>query len=195
MSTRHLHCLDDQAALAEASRIRAATAARWCEHATWFGLDCATPESNQRQHSGFDVGFLALFRYARGQDVPPFIVRAFLADLLNLMFAGLASGAIALPKWDKMADRPWAYAWRLAELRLCAEDPQEMNADELAHLLGVDPHHLPPSAPTQLAALGRSKRLAPQQVAEIAAALIQRANANEPDSSSALSDLDQKLGE
>ena len=132
---RPLHCLDDAAARAEACRLAATAHARWAKHATWFGF--TEPDAQPPlEDSPFAVGMLALFRYARGEAVPPFIVRSVLDDLLELLFGGLASPALGLPPWRRMGDRPWALAWRAAELRLLVESEEPVEASVLAHLLG-----------------------------------------------------------
>ena len=78
-----------------------------------------------------------MFRYARGEDVPAFVVRDFIDELLKLMFGGLASPSFALPPFRRMQDKPWAIAWRAAELRLATEGGEDIDIPQLAHLLGV----------------------------------------------------------
>ncbi len=128
--------LSDQAAIAEANRLIAVTAARFTAHARWMGLAYEGKEVVDAQ-SGFVVGMTALFRYARGESVPSPIVETFLDELLTLMFAGLGSGALALPSFQRMQDRPWAIAWRLAELRLFLERGEGMDRKQFAHLVGT----------------------------------------------------------
>ncbi|MDX9719440.1 MAG: hypothetical protein RBU37_01740 [Myxococcota bacterium] len=141
-STRHLLSFDDQAARAEATRLAQVVRQRWLKHADWLGLRAGEADPVDDGPCPFELGMLAMFRYARGDNVPPFIVRSFIDELLELMFAGLASGALALPSWQKMEDRPWAAAWRAAELRLLLESEDAPELQQLAYLLGVKPHTL-----------------------------------------------------
>ena len=69
-------------------------------------------------------------------------VRDYLDSLLDLLFAGIASGVWALPPFEKMGDRPWAHAWRRAEIRMALETGEPMPVGQMAHLLGVTPDAL-----------------------------------------------------
>ena len=129
--------LDDNAALTECRRILFIISARRRVENKWFGQESEPSDIPLNEDSAFVSGMLAMFRYARGEDVPPAIVQDFRDVLLNLMFTGLASGALALPSFRRMADRSWAIAWRLAEIRLALEGHETTDVSQLAHLLGV----------------------------------------------------------
>lgn len=129
--------LSDSSAHAEARRLALVIMARREGLDAWLGIPRLEPQPQPSQESGFQAGMLALFRYARGEAVPAFIVRDFLDDLLKLMFCGLASPSMAVPSFERMGDRPWAHAWRLAELRLVCEEKQDVDTASLAHLLAV----------------------------------------------------------
>ena len=129
--------LSDNSAHAEAKRLSLVIMARRDELDAWIGIPRLEPQPQPSQESCFHAGMLALFRYARGEAVPSFIVRDFLDDLLKLMFCGLASPSMAVPSFERMGDRPWAHAWRMAELRLVREEKQDVDTPTLAHLLGV----------------------------------------------------------
>ncbi len=135
---RPLTSLDDNAARLEGRRVATVALARWRQNADWLGYPHTQSAPVNDGPSPFENGMLALFRYARGEDVPEVIVASFIDELLTLMFAGLASGALALPGFDKMRDRPWAVAWRAAELRLNASAHEPVSWSQLAHLLGAD---------------------------------------------------------
>ncbi len=127
--------LSDQSAIAEAKRLLLTISAQRRVQNQWFGIEqCANIEFEE--NSGWCMGMLALFRYARGDAVPPFIVQDFIDGLLKLMFCGLATNTMALPPFKRMQDKPWAIAWRLAELRLAIEGAIEMDVSQIAHLLG-----------------------------------------------------------
>lgn len=127
--------LCDQSAIAEAKRLLLTISAQRRVQNQWFGIEeCANIEFEE--NSGWCMGMLALFRYARGEAVPPFIVQDFIDELLKLMFCGLATNTMALPPFKRMQDKPWAIAWRLAELRLAMEGEIEMDVSQIAHLLG-----------------------------------------------------------
>jgi len=121
--------------MAECRRLAQVIWARQRDYAQWLGHD--EPARTFDENCGFVSGMLAMFRYARGESVPPFVVRDFIDELLNLMFCGLASNTLALPPFSRMRDKPWASAWRLAELRLAIEAGETMNISQLAHLLGM----------------------------------------------------------
>ncbi len=128
--------LSDTAAKAECKRLLIAVSSQRSLQNRWFSQNSSgTIEFDE--NSAFVMGMNALFRYARGEAVPPAIVMDFLDDLLKLMFCGLANNTMALPPFKRMSDRPWAIAWRLAELRLAFEGHESMDASQLAHLLGV----------------------------------------------------------
>lgn len=130
--------LSDKAAEVEARRLLTVIMARRHQMNHWLGIDGFEPIAYD-ENSGLAMGMLALFRYARGENVPPPLVASFLDELLTLMFSGLASGAMALPAFNKMQDRPWALAWRAAELRLAVEAGNELETEQFAHLLGISP--------------------------------------------------------
>lgn len=130
--------LSDKAAVVEAQRILTVIMARRHQVNRWLGIDGFEPIAYD-ENSGLAMGMLALFRYARGENVPPPLVQSFLDELLTLMFTGLASGAMALPPFNKMQDRPWALAWRIAELRLAIENGMDLDTEQFAHLMGVSP--------------------------------------------------------
>ena len=134
--------ISDNSANAEAKRLSLVIMARRDELDAWIGIPRIEPQPQPSPDSGFTAGMLALFRYARGEAVPSFIVRDFLDDLLKLMFCGLASPSMAVPSFSRMGDRPWAHAWRLAELRLIREEKQDVDPPTLAHLLGISPAEL-----------------------------------------------------
>ncbi|MBQ1266605.1 MAG: hypothetical protein IIY06_07540 [Proteobacteria bacterium] len=129
--------LSDSSAKAEAKRLSLIIMARRDTLDAWIGIPRVEPQPMPAEDSGFHAGMLALFRYARGEAVPAFIVRDFLDDLLKLMFCGLASPSMAVPSFSRMGDRPWAHAWRLAELRLVREEKRDVDSATLAHLLGI----------------------------------------------------------
>lgn len=127
--------LSDVAALAEAKRLLLILSAQRRHQNMLFGCsDNGTIEFEA--DSGWSMGMTALFRYARGESVPVFIVQDFLDELLKIMFCGLATNAMALPPFKRMADKPWAVAWRLCELRQAFEGEIDMDVSQLAHLLG-----------------------------------------------------------
>ncbi len=133
-----LNELTDASARAEALRIYNIIIARHRQEMSWLGQ---TPmeKQNLSEDSAFMNGMLALFRHARGEAVPAPIVMDFTADLLKLMFCGLANNTMALPPFKRMEDKPWAIAWRLSELRLGLEGEIEMDVPQLSHLLGESP--------------------------------------------------------
>lgn len=141
----------DAAADAESRRLLMVIGAQRRVQNTWFGIENTGTVAFQ-EDAAFVVGMRALFRYARGVDVPYVMVRDFLDDLLNLMFCGLASNNLALPPFRRMADKPWALAWRAAELRMALEGHEVMDVPQLAHLLGIRPEELS----TQILAQGLS---------------------------------------
>ena len=106
--------LTDLCAQAECRRLLLIVNARRRQEAQWFGHDSVSLFEYD-ENSAFVCGMVSLFRYARGEAVPPVLVESFLDTFLNMMFCGLASGVLALPSFKKMEDRPWAMAWRLAE--------------------------------------------------------------------------------
>ena len=130
--------LSDEAALAEAKRIIMVSKARWRQMADSFGIAEPLQGPDEfKEDCPFARSLLAIFRYARNVDVPEFIVRSAIDELLTLMFAGLANGVMALPAFDKMADKPWAMAWRIAELRLIYNSPDPTDTATFAHLMGI----------------------------------------------------------
>ena len=133
--TNRLNDLTDTAAIAECRRLAQVIWARERDYDQWLGQTETQHEFDE--NCGFVSGMLAMFRYARGEAVPPFIVRDFINELLNLMFCGLASNMLALPGFNRMQDKPWAIAWRTAELRLALETDEPMEISQLAHLLGM----------------------------------------------------------
>ena len=137
----HLNELTDEAAIAECRRLLFVISARKRELAQWFGDDDAHTIAFE-ENSAFAMGMISMFRYARVMDIPPFVVRDFIDELLKLMFGGLASGSFALPPFRRMTDKPWAIAWRVAELRLAAEGGEDIDIPQLAHLLGTKPAEL-----------------------------------------------------
>ena len=128
--------LTDLCAQAECRRLLLIVNARRRQEAQWFGHDSVSLFEYD-ENSAFVCGMVSLFRYARGEAVPPVLVESFLDTFLNMMFCGLASGVLALPSFKKMEDRPWAMAWRLAEIRLALEGMRPVDTHQLAHLLGV----------------------------------------------------------
>ncbi|MFA5625479.1 MAG: hypothetical protein WC966_10575 [Bradymonadales bacterium] len=130
--------LSDKAAEIEARRLLTIIIARRHQMNRWLGID-AFEHIVYDENSGLAMGMLALFRYARGENVPAPLVQSFLDELLALMFTGLASGVMALPPFNRMQDRPWALAWRVAELRLAIEQKIHIESKQFAHLLGVSP--------------------------------------------------------
>ena len=132
----------DTAALAESKRLSLVILARRTKLDDWTGLERETITPKPSENSGFTTGMLTLFRYARGEDVPATLVRSFLDDLLELMFCGLASPEMALPSFSKMGDRPWAHAWRAAEIRLVVDEQEPVETPTLAHLLCIPSHTL-----------------------------------------------------
>lgn len=138
--TDHLDELTDIAAVAEARRLAQVLWARQKQHAQWLGQE--EPIHVFDENCGFVMGMLSMFRYARGEQVPSFLVRDYMDELLNLMFCGLASNVLALPSFSRMQDRPWALAWRRAEIRLIIEDAEPVEVSRLAHLLGISSHEL-----------------------------------------------------
>ena len=161
MEVRNLSSLDDNAALAECQRLRKVVVARWQQHATWFGLEAVDP-AQATEFSGFELGMLALFRYARGEAVPPPLVESFIDELLTLLFAGIASGVLAIPPWHRMEDRPWAHALRLAELRLCLIKGEAVERKTLCALLGLSADELAEFLGERL-----SESLSPQQLVRL----------------------------
>ena len=137
MTTRNplLNQLSDDAAKAECKRLLLIVSAQNQILAQWFGQNDPAQYAFNEQ-SAFCMGMLSMFRYARGEDVPPPLVLDFIDELLKLMFCGLATDQMALPPFKRMMDKPWANAWRLAELRLALEGHQIMDIPTLAHLLG-----------------------------------------------------------
>ena len=135
-SSEKLKDLTDAAALSEGKRLIKIALARRSDLARWFGIDESLPLECD-ENSAFLMGILALFRYARGQEVPPTLVRSFLDQFLVMMFTGLARGAMALPPFHRMGDRPWAHAWRAAEIRLAVEEDEALEISEFAHLMGM----------------------------------------------------------
>jgi len=129
--------LSDTAALAEAKRLSLVIMARRDKLDTWIGVPAQSPAPKPDENSGFTIGMLALFRYARGENVPDSIVRVFIDDLLELLFCGLASPSMALPSFRRMEDRPWAHAWRAAEIRLILASHEDTDTGTLAHLLKI----------------------------------------------------------
>lgn len=129
--------LSDIAADSECRRLLTVVQARRRRDNAWFNHD--EPPIEYDDNSAFVVGMRSLFRYARGESIPAFVVRDYLEQLLDLLFAGIASGALALPSFKKMGDRPWAHAWRRAEIRMALEDDVPMSVSQMAHLLGVPP--------------------------------------------------------
>ena len=125
----------DEAAMAECRRLSQVIWSRQREHARWLGQD-ESPHIFD-ENCAFVTGMTAMFRYARGEEVPAFIVKSFIDELLVLMFCGLASNHLALPGFNRMQDKPWATAWRMAELRLMLEGEEEIEKGTLAHLLGI----------------------------------------------------------
>lgn len=134
MRTYGLNTLTDAVALAESRRLILVVGARQREWNRWFHFEDGTTAFDP--NSGFVMGMLAMFRYARGEAVPSFFVHDFIDSFLKLMFCGLANNTMALPPMRRMADKPWAHAWRLAELRLAVEGEERMDISQLAHLLG-----------------------------------------------------------
>lgn len=132
-----LRDLSDTAALAEAKRLSLVILARRDKLDAWIGVPLQIPTPKPNEDSGFTIGMLAMFRYARGEDVPAPIVRTFIDDLLELLFCGLASPSMALPGFRRMEDRPWAHAWRAAEIRLICAEKEDTDAGTLAHLLKI----------------------------------------------------------
>ena len=133
-----LNDLNDEAARAECRRLILVMNARRRRENAWFGCDDRQPLTFD-ENSAFVTGMCALFRYARGNAIPSFVVKNFLDEFLTLMFAGVASGVLALPKFEKMADKPWALAWRTAELRMALEQDEnaQIPISDAAHLLGT----------------------------------------------------------
>lgn len=133
-----LNELSDEAARAECRRLILVLNARRRKENAWFGCDDG-PQLSFDENSAFVTGMCALFRYARGNAIPAFVVQNFLDEFLTLMFAGVASGVLALPKFEKMADKPWALAWRAAELRMTLERDEnaQIALSDAAHLLGT----------------------------------------------------------
>ena len=134
--TERLRDLTDESARMEARRLVTVVVARRRMLDSWFGV--TSPEVVEYcEDSGFAAGMLALFRYARGEAVPGVLVEDFLGDFLTLMFCGVASGAMALPSFRRMGDRPWALAWRAAELRLALASGEDLDVTQFAHLMCV----------------------------------------------------------
>ena len=129
--------LSDAAAFEECRRILKIVSAQRRLHAQWFGEDAVPGEIACNEDSAFAQGMLAMFRYARGMAIPAVIVQDFRDELLRMMFCGLASGTLALPPFRRMADKPWAMAWRLAEIRLALEGHETTDLSQLAHLLAM----------------------------------------------------------
>lgn len=126
----------DMAADAECRRLLMVLGAQRRVQNAWFGCE-SVGTIEFKADAAFTGGMRALFRYARGEAVPYVIVRDFLDDLLNLMFCGLGSNHLALPPFSRMADKPWALAWRVAELRMAWEGHETMDVPQMAHLLGI----------------------------------------------------------
>ncbi len=135
MTTCSNQDLTDVAAKAECRRLLLVISAQRRIHNQWFGED-EPAQINLKEDSAFCFGMISMFRYARGEDVPAFVVQDFIDELLKLMFCGLATDQMALAPFKRMQDRPWAVAWRLAELRLAMEGYGELDVPGLAHLLG-----------------------------------------------------------
>lgn len=130
-----LNKLTDENAIAECRRLLLVIQADRNVQNDWFG---APPQSLPfDENSAFARGMTAMFRYARGEAVPPIIVKDFIDTFLSLMFCGHASNSLALPPFKRMHDKPWAAAWRLAELRLAFETDDPVEIPQLAHLLGI----------------------------------------------------------
>lgn len=129
--------LNDDMAYAECRRLLLILSAQRRVQSQWFGEESSPADIPFNKDSAFVSGMLALFRYARGEQVPPVIVQDFRDELLKIMFSGLASGAFALPPFRRMADKSWAMAWRLAEIRLAFEGYESTDVSQLAHLLGI----------------------------------------------------------
>ena len=138
--TDHLDELTDVAAVAEARRLAQVLWARQKQHSQWLGQE--EPIHVFDENCGFVMGMLSMFRYARGEQVPSFLVRDYMDELLNLMFCGLASNVLALPSFNRMQDKPWALAWRRAEIRLIIEAAEPVEVSRLAHLLGLPANDL-----------------------------------------------------
>lgn len=128
--------LSDNAAIAECRRLLLVVSAQRRVHDDWFGHENAGPIEIE-ENSAFCMGMLALFRYARGQNVPASLVQSFRDDLLKILFCGLASNTMAIPSYRRMSDRPWAHALRLAEMRLAFSGTETIDWNRLAHLLDV----------------------------------------------------------
>lgn len=129
--------LKDDMAYAECRRLLMVLSAQRRILSQWLGETTAPADIPLNEDSAFVSGMLAMFRYARGEQVPTVIVQDFRDELLKVMFSGLASGAFALPPFQRMADKPWAVAWRLAEIRLAFEGYESTDVSQLAHLLGI----------------------------------------------------------
>lgn len=130
--------LSDLAAQRECKRLLQIMTAQRRSQNHWLNKEDPKPLIFD-ENSAFANGMRSLFRYARGEFVPPPIVMDFIDELLKLMFCGLASNTMALPPFERMSDRPWAIAWRFAELRLGIEGHETLDISQLAHLLGVPP--------------------------------------------------------
>lgn len=135
-----LNELTDETAHAECRRLLLVIQADRAVQNAWLG---APPQALPfSEDSAFVQGMTAMFRYARGEAVPPILVRDFIDTFLNLMFCGHASNTLALPPFRRMHDKPWAQAWRLAELRLAFETDDPVDVPQLAHLLGISQSEL-----------------------------------------------------
>ena len=93
--------LSDIAAESECRRLLMVVNARRKRDNAWFNYDESPIVYDD--DSAFVVGMKSLFRYARGESIPPFVVRDYLSQLLDLLFAGIASGALALPALGRWA--------------------------------------------------------------------------------------------
>ena len=166
--------LDDNTAIEECKRLLAIISARRRLDSSWYGEETPTQEIPFNPNSGFVSGMLAMYRYARGESAPAVVVQDFRNDLLRLMFGGLATGAYALPTFERMAEKSWANAWRLAELRLAIEGHEITVVPQLAHLLGITQNALS----KQLTARGfdPDENIPPVFLQTIYAEYLQRAN-------------------
>ena len=130
-----LNELTDDTALAECRRLLNVIQADRAVQNSWLGA----PQEQLPfdENSAFVRGMTAMFRYARGEAVPPVLVKDFIDTFLTMMFCAHASNSLALPPFRRMQDKPWAAAWRLAELRLAFETDDPVEPQQLAHLLGI----------------------------------------------------------
>lgn len=130
-----LNKLTDENAIAECRRLLLVIQADRNTQNDWLGAPQQSLPFDE--NSAFVRGMTAMFRYARGEAVPTIIVKDFIDTFLTLMFCGHASNSLALPPFRRMHDKPWAAAWRLAELRLAFETDDPVEIPQLAHLLGI----------------------------------------------------------